>query len=52
VEQGRHRGCSAGFTVRRSAGILETEMLDVVLLAASVAFFLASLAYVRGCDRL
>ncbi len=31
---------------------LETDMLDVVLLAASVAFFLASLAYVRGCDRL
>jgi hypothetical protein len=31
---------------------LETDMLDVVLLAASVAFFLISLAYVRGCNRL
>ena len=30
----------------------ETDMLDLALLAATVAFFLLSLAYVRGCDRL
>jgi len=28
------------------------NVLDVVFLAASAAFFLLSLAYVRGCDRL
>ncbi len=28
------------------------EMLDIVFLATTVAFFAVSLAYVRGCDRL
>ncbi len=28
------------------------EMLDIVLVATTVAFFAVSLAYVRGCDRL
>jgi hypothetical protein len=37
---------------RRRAGRLEIDMLDIVLLAASAAFFLLGLAYVRGCDRL
>jgi len=32
--------------------VTETDMLDLVLLASSVAFFLLSLAYVRGCERL
>jgi hypothetical protein len=27
-------------------------MLDALLVAAVVAFFLVSIAYVRGCDRL
>jgi len=27
-------------------------MLDIVLVATTVAFFAVSLAYVRGCDRL
>jgi len=27
-------------------------MLDVILLAATVAFFAVSIAYVRACDRL
>jgi len=27
-------------------------MLDTVFLASTVAFFLLSLAYVRGCDKL
>jgi len=27
-------------------------MIDVVFIAATVAFFAVSLAYVRGCDRL
>jgi hypothetical protein len=28
------------------------EMLDILFLATTVAFFAVSLAYVRGCDRL
>jgi hypothetical protein len=28
------------------------EMLDIVFLATTVAFFAVSLAYVRGCDGL
>jgi hypothetical protein len=28
------------------------NVIDVVFLAATVGFFLLSLAYVRGCDRL
>jgi hypothetical protein len=32
--------------------VTEIDMLDVVLLASSAAFFLLGLAYVRGCDRL
>ncbi len=30
----------------------EERMLDVLLVAATVAFFAVALAYVRGCDRL
>jgi hypothetical protein len=30
----------------------ETDMLDLALLAATAGFFVLSLAYVRGCDRL
>ncbi len=28
------------------------DMLDIVFIATTVAFFAVSLAYVRGCDRL
>jgi hypothetical protein len=28
------------------------NMLDAILVAATAAFFLLGLAYVRGCDRL
>jgi hypothetical protein len=42
--------CAQGPAQRRI--VTETDMLDLVLLASSVAFFLVSLAYVRGCDRL
>jgi hypothetical protein len=30
----------------------EFDMLDIVFLASTALFFLLSLAYVRGCDRL
>jgi hypothetical protein len=30
----------------------ETRMLDVLFLGSTLAFFLVSLAYVRGCDHL
>ncbi len=38
-----HRGCRPGGQV---------IPMDLVLVAATVAFFAVSLAYVRGCDRL
>ena len=38
-------GCSS--ELRRSS-----SMLDILLVAAAVAFFLVSVAYVQGCDRL
>lgn len=31
---------------------METRMLDFVSLAATVVFFVVSLAYVKGCERL
>lgn len=30
----------------------ETFMLDLIFLAATIFFFLLSLAYVRGCEKL
>jgi len=33
-------------------GLAEASMLDAVFLVSTVGFFLLSLAYVRGCDRL
>jgi len=42
------RDRSARADDRRGGG----EMLDIVFLATTVAFFAVSLAYVRGCDRL
>ena len=37
--QGRQRGCK------------EIEMLDALMLAAGVAFFVIAIAYVTACDR-
>ena len=36
----------------RREPVPEVNVLDIVFLAATVAFFLLSLAFVRGCDRL
>ncbi|HVO18873.1 MAG TPA: hypothetical protein VMU15_06440 [Anaeromyxobacter sp.] len=37
---------------RRPAGTGEVAMLDALFVLATVAFFVLSLAYVAGCDRL
>jgi hypothetical protein len=31
---------------------VETEMLDLIYIAATILFFLIALAYVRGCEKL
>ncbi len=44
---------SSPLTANRSAVRPEDwDMLDILFIAATVAFFAVSLAYVRGCDRL
>jgi hypothetical protein len=47
----RHPRCTVHSRERDTAPA-EPDMLDLTLLAATVSFFLISLAYVRGCDRL
>ncbi len=43
-------GAIAGSERKPARAGPEVNVLDLLLLAASVAFFLASLAYARGCE--
>jgi hypothetical protein len=45
-------GTSSPATARPADRPRRLQMLDVVFLATTVAFFALSLAYVRGCDTL
>jgi len=51
---GGHRGCTGDAATHRADRSTdrreEPRMLDIVLIATTVAFFAVSLAYVRGCD--
>ncbi len=47
---GRHRRCNARWRPARAGP--EVNVLDIAFVAATAAFFLLGLAYVRGCDRL
>jgi hypothetical protein len=40
------------YTSRPDTLVKEQPMLDVILLAVAVGFFVLSLAYVYGCERL
>ena len=47
----RPRRCGGGLVVIASGCSRESAMQDILFLAATAAFFIVSIAYVRFCDR-